>query len=65
MKSANRTRLLALATAIVGRKRALIAPLIVLESPLLPATPASVIVRAQRLGRPIFRVKFGNGEDTQ
>jgi hypothetical protein len=63
MKSNHKTRLLALATAIVGRKPPVIAPLIILDSPLLPATPENVIYHAQRLRRTIIRVKFGNGKD--
>ena len=61
MKSNHKTRLLALATAIVGRKPRLIAPLIIMDSPLLPSTPEALIYHAHRMRRAIIRVKFGNG----
>jgi hypothetical protein len=65
MRSNHRTRLLALATEIVGRRPHLPTPLIVFDSPTLPPTPEDVIYHARHRGRPIFTIHFGDGNGEQ
>jgi hypothetical protein len=58
MRGSYKTRLLALASAAVGRKPPLLAPLIVYHSDLLPETPQARIDAAQAAGRTVVNVRF-------